>query len=98
MARFASVMLTTTVSAAIVHRRLGSDSEQKAGMINAAAGITRRSANEVPSSFDGIARYRIAKPIASQIPAGSSFRRPRFVAKYSKAISASALAADTVKL
>ena len=46
----------TAVSATIVHRRLGSDSEQKAGMIRAAAGMMRRSANEVPSSFDGIAR------------------------------------------
>jgi hypothetical protein len=49
-------MPVTAGSAAIVHRRLGSDSEQKAGMIKAAAGITRRPTKEVPSSFDGIAR------------------------------------------
>ncbi len=40
----------------MVHRLLGSDSEQKAGRIKAAAGIMRRSTNEVPSSFEGIAR------------------------------------------
>ena len=40
----------------------------------------------------------VSKPVASQTPAGSSFTTPCLAAKYNEASSASAVAADTVKL